>query len=92
MTRLAAGCGENALCHRHAPHIFRTGFTTHENDFFTALGPFFRLRRGKHHAACSGAGNSVDAGGEHFADKGAPVDLRVDDRVEQALNVFRLDA
>ena len=63
-----------------------------EDDFFALLGPVFGVWAREDDLADRGAGNGVDAGAEDARFQRLLVDLGVDDRVEEALDVFGLDA
>ena len=92
MTGLATSCRKNPLRHGHAADVFRTGLPTHQDHFLAALGPLFRPLRREDNFADRSSGNRIYTGRQDFRRQGLPVHYDIDHRIEEALNVFRLDA
>ena len=78
--------------HGHAADVFRTGLTTHQDNFLAALGPLFRPLRREDNFADRSSGNRIDTGRQDFRRQGLPVHFDIDHRIEEALDIFWLDA
>ena len=89
---LAARRRQNALRHGHAANVFGAGFAPHENHFLALLGPFLGFGCREARLANRSSGNGVDAMRQDARFQRLLVHLGVDDRIEQPLDIFRLDA
>src|ERR1700688_4867514 len=92
VARLAAGRGKNALRHSHPAYIFWACLPAHQNYLVSFRRPVFRLVRGENYFADRRAWHRIDALRQNPRLQRAPVNLGVNDRIEETLDVLRLDA
>src|SRR5262249_11345280 len=91
MRSLPARSGENALRHSHSADVLRAGLSAYQNHFLALLRPLLRFMSREHDFPDRSSWHSVDACGNDPRIQRFLVNLRVDHRVEQSLDVLRLD-
>src|SRR5260370_20470111 len=89
---LSARGRQDSLRHSHTAYIFRTGLAPHQNHLLATTGPLLSVVRVENYLAHGRSGHSIDACREHSRLARFLVQLRIDDRVEEPLDILGLDS